>query len=712
MKKWLCLLLAGVLSFSLAACSRGQNTDPSDTVTESGSSTENTEPTSPNQSAADNEAVFTKVYGAYTYTITGTQATDKILTITDKASGKAIQTLRFIGNEWFTEDLLYLVDVTFDGNLDILIPYQRPASAAYFQAYVWWESENQFVYAPQFENLPNFIIDKENNRILSTHTAGQTTSYSISYYDAETKDFRPSHSIYWEPDASNHKMHFVEQQYKNGDTITVKDCLVAKISGIDMNKSDPQVAEYFASNSFWDLDNGKWKDQFYKPSQSGATENPYAIREITDDRVVAGEKYQTYRDSFISLHFPLGWKCLERWGEDGRFICFQDPALGEKCQLSIYFASAAIYTYNYTRENYMAHFSGYCGYEDVIIDSFAEETIQGFQCTKIAYSYTEENTRFVGTRYDDLIEESRLYHFAITYPAAESKTYEKEFAAIIESVRFLKSNQVDISTLPLEEAYDYALRRSYVVGNSSRYRDIGKLQPETKQVIEIDGKYYQSYVAPNVDIRYVWISKSEFPDNSAALWDWYTVGSSQVYSMDLLGKIDEGRKGGETDKIDPSDMLLLSVLYNNQSFYSDSRQTEITLSTYQKDVWMFAIVDMDADRKNELAVQFDDGNILLLRQTDEILHGYDFGMRGMYRIFKDGTFLWNEDAGNTYGCSKLRFADTGTQTTELWRVKNNGSDGFTFYVGDQQVSEAEFNTINQQYHAEEVIWSTCRRAVF
>ena len=281
------------------------------------------------------------------------------------------------------------------------------------------------------------------------------------------------------------------------------------------------------------------------PEEWKEPENPYAIREITDGRVIAGEKNQTYKDSFVSLDFPLGWKCLEQWGEDGRFIYFQDPALGENCQLSIYFAGATIYTYDYTREDYMAHFSGYYGYKDVVIDSFAKETIQGFPCTKIAYSYTEDTIRFVGTRYDDLIEESRLYHITITYPAAESKTYEKEFAAIIESVQFLKSNQVDISSLPLKEAYDYAFKM-YVAGPASKYRDVGDLQIETSQIITLGGKYYQSYVASNVDIRYIWISRSEFPDNNTALWDWYAVGTAKDYSLDLLGKIDEGRSDNET----------------------------------------------------------------------------------------------------------------------------------------------------------------------
>lgn len=235
------------------------------------------------------------------------------------------------------------------------------------------------------------------------------------------------------------------------------------------------------------------------------------------------------------------------------------------------------------------------------------------------------------------------------------------------------------------------------------------MQPETQQIIKIDGKYYRSYVASNVDIRYVRLSQAEFLDKNTATWDWYTVGSSQIYSLDLLGKIDEGRVE-EPDKIDVADMALLSVLYNNQSFYSYegpySENVKHTISDYHKDIWKFTVVDMDADHKNELAVQFFEGDILILRQDNGVVYGDLFGMRGMYRLYKNGTFLWNSDAGNINGCSKLRFTDTGTQTTELWRVESDGSGGFTSYVDDKQVSEAEYNTTIQQYNSEEVVWFT------
>lgn len=468
MKKWLCLFLAGILIFSLAACRRGQNVETSGDVTDT------TAQTSP----------------------------------TDTTDGTTAQTYEDLLSGYGTDTsvLYFTKDIDNNGTEELFV-HQNTAFEVYTQ---------------------DGSVKK-----LGTHDF--VTGTLLLHH---TNDDKYPGIVY--VTVGGGKEHFGYITVTEG-TLTVRQIFDNDYGMVSGKKED---VFYTQDEELIDLCKKSYRVGNrieYSQWEPKTTEDPYAIREITDDRVVAGEKYQTYRDSFISLHFPSGWKCLERWGEDGRFICFQDPVLGENCQLSIYFAGSTIYTYNYTRENYMAHFSGYCGYEDVVIDSFAKETIQGFPCTKVVCSYTEDNTRFVGTRYDDLIEESRLYHFTITYPAEESKIYEMEFAAIIESLRFLRSDQADISTLPLEEAYDYAIRHSYAVGDSSRYRDVGKLQPETRQVIEISGKYYQSYVASNADIRYIWISKSEFPDNNASLWDWYTVGSAQDDSLDLLGKVDEGR---------------------------------------------------------------------------------------------------------------------------------------------------------------------------
>ena len=145
-----------------------------------------------------------------------------------------------------------------------------------------------------------------------------------------------------------------------------------------------------------------------------------------------------------------------------------------------------MYAYDGTREGYMGHFTGAYGYEDVVIDSFTKETIQGFPCTKIVFSYTEDNTKFIGIWYDSLIDGPQLYIFRIRFPAEESKTYEKEFAAIMNSVRFLLTDKVDISTLPLDEAYAYAEKQYKEEPLNHRY--ICDLQPETQQIIALNGK--------------------------------------------------------------------------------------------------------------------------------------------------------------------------------------------------------------------------------
>ena len=76
--------------------------------------------------------------------------------------------------------------------------------------------------------------------------------------------------------------------------------------------------------------------------------------------------------------------------------------------------------------------------------------------------------------------------------------------------------------------------------SSSTNRDIGETQPETQEIIAINGKCYQSYVASNVDIRYIWVNKEEYETKSN--WDWIPVGTNKFYSLELLGNVNEGGK--------------------------------------------------------------------------------------------------------------------------------------------------------------------------
>jgi len=450
------------------------------------------------------------------------------------------------------------------------------------------------------------------------------------------------------------------------------------------------------------------EDLFYSIGYSvwepKTTEDPYAIREITDGTVSTKGDIKLFNNGQLTLRVPNSWKCFTASGEDDVAYYFRDPVWGEKCQLWVNVTFAHYYSgKELTQEDCLKALSRF--YEDVAIESLSKETIRGYACTKLVYSYTEDNTKFIKISYDGLIEGPRLYEFVIKCPAEERENYKNTFSSIMNSVQFLLTDG-EISSLPLDEAYAYAEKQ--YKEDPLNHRLLCDLQSETQQIIKMGGQYYQSYVDSNVDIRYVLICRLEIPDKNTALWDWYAVGSSQVYSLDLLGKIEDGGKGGETDKIDPADMPLLSVLYNNQPFYSYegpySGNVKHTITDYHWDIWRFTVVDMDGDRKNELAVEFDDGSVLILWQDNGVVYGDLFGIHGMYKLFKNGTFLWNSNAGNIYGCSKLRFTEEGTQTTELWRVEHDGSGGFTCYVDDKQVSEAEYNAMIQQYNSEEEVW--------
>ena len=76
--------------------------------------------------------------------------------------------------------------------------------------------------------------------------------------------------------------------------------------------------------------------------------------------------------------------------------------------------------------------------------------------------------------------------------------------------------------------------------NPASLRDPGEFQSETQELITLDGQLYQSYVSFASGLRYIFLSAEEFEMDAG--WDWVTVGTKTIYSLDLLGKMDEGRK--------------------------------------------------------------------------------------------------------------------------------------------------------------------------
>ena len=184
--------------------------------------------------------------------------------IIEEKTEKSIQTIVPKSNDLFTNSAVYFADLTFTGNLSLIIPYERSSHYAAFDAYIWDDAERQFVEAPSFKNIHNPAIDSQNKRILSKNSASQITSYNMfSYKDDE---FILTNSVYWQPSSlesskessMQRSNHFIE---KNGDVV-VLDIHVPGNDPYTIDISNPQISPYFVSGSFWDLGSEKWQCMF------------------------------------------------------------------------------------------------------------------------------------------------------------------------------------------------------------------------------------------------------------------------------------------------------------------------------------------------------------------------------------------------------------------------------------------------------------------
>lgn len=184
--------------------------------------------------------------------------------ITENETDKQIQKINLTENEKFGDKSIYSIDVNFDGFIDLLIPHEHPASAVYFQAYIWKPADQSFIYAPGFENIENFVLDNDNKIILSHRTASRITTYAVHSYNENVGDFTLQKLVCWRPSDKDNFMHFTEEEYNtNLESTIINDCLVETIDQIWINENDPKVTEYFIPGSFWDLNSAKWKNYFY-----------------------------------------------------------------------------------------------------------------------------------------------------------------------------------------------------------------------------------------------------------------------------------------------------------------------------------------------------------------------------------------------------------------------------------------------------------------
>lgn len=117
-----------------------------------------------------------------------------------------------------------------------------------------------------------------------------------------------------------------------------------------------------------------------------------------------------------------------------------------------------------------------------------------------------------------------------------------------------------------------------------------------------------------------------------------------------------------------------------------------------------AVVDVDGDGEVEVLIRNSYGTTLL-RHCNGIVYAYGFSVQAMYRLNTDGTYYWNTNAGNTYGCDLLRFDGKTFVSKELHRVENDGTGQAKFFIEGVEVTEKAFQDYTaKQEPKTEVTW--------
>jgi hypothetical protein len=173
----------------------------------------------------------------------------------------------------FLKSAAYFIDVTFDGNLDLLVPRERSARYISFSAFLWDNKIKQFIETPSFETVYNPSIDSVRKRILSTASGDKSTIYNMFEY--KNNDFILMNSFGWIPaDLAVDKIpntedliHCTESRWHDGCFVSVNCFYVPNFYGIapklePYDDVDPQLKPYIEPGSFWDLSSSKWRSTF------------------------------------------------------------------------------------------------------------------------------------------------------------------------------------------------------------------------------------------------------------------------------------------------------------------------------------------------------------------------------------------------------------------------------------------------------------------
>lgn len=78
------------------------------------------------------------------------------------------------------KDSCQMVDVTFDGNKDLLVRLGQFGNQGveYWDAYIWNEAQNKFIFTPSFREIPNPTIN-EKDKVIESFSRGSAADYEL-----------------------------------------------------------------------------------------------------------------------------------------------------------------------------------------------------------------------------------------------------------------------------------------------------------------------------------------------------------------------------------------------------------------------------------------------------------------------------------------------------------------------------------------------------
>lgn len=291
MKKGICIALACFLLFGMVGCGEMDTDESSVALSSDAETTENSssadsseilaENTSETSEESDEMSEITSAESeigdrsdsilyhpnvslpSYTVTIVYTDTDKQVaeqLVVTEQESGQEIQRMTLPENQRFTKEPAYAADVTFDGYADLLIPNQQPAYGSWFHAYVWDVETGKLIDAPGFSELSNVALDTDRKQILSHRLASRSTSYSISVFDPDKKEFVTQHSLYWDW-SDDGVTYFKEFNEKNEIVTEFSFC------GTTLDPETTDAKPYFEDGSVWELASSKWETLLMKDAE-------------------------------------------------------------------------------------------------------------------------------------------------------------------------------------------------------------------------------------------------------------------------------------------------------------------------------------------------------------------------------------------------------------------------------------------------------------